>query len=324
MKQEIELRRYLLGELPLEEEVLAEQRLFLDSDYVEALQAVEDELIDEYLADELVGSERERFEKHFLRLPEHGADLRIAQALKKYLATGTNPSSATGTNHTSDDEPAPVPPIYFFNRSFKLLSLAVAALIVLSIVAWIVFRSTRGPAAEAPLHASDPKPANTQPNDRQQPPAPSNNDNKVETVDKGNTNESGTLPDNSDKPHERQATATHIATYPLFGGGSPRAVSSQTTIVILPGTTAIELQLVLEFNASYEKYRAELLRGERRIDRWDDLKSVPDEKHGQIVSVQVSVDRLRDQSFRIKLHGIPGDQQTAEQPIIYRFNVQIK
>src|SRR5215813_5653673 len=91
VQQEIKLRRYLLGELPLEEQVLVEQQLFLDSEYAELQQAVKDDLIDEYLVDELRGSEREEFVNHFLLLPEHGADLRIAEALKKYLATANTP-----------------------------------------------------------------------------------------------------------------------------------------------------------------------------------------------------------------------------------------
>ena len=92
VQQEQKLKRYLLGELPLEEQVLVEQRLFLDSEYAELQQAVKDDLIDEYLVNEMIDSEREKFVNHFLLLPEHGADLRIAEALKKYLATENTPS----------------------------------------------------------------------------------------------------------------------------------------------------------------------------------------------------------------------------------------
>ena len=69
-EQESQLRRYLLGELRLEEQVLIEQRLFLDRDYAELAQGVEDDLIDDYVHDDLTPVERQEFETHFLSIPQ--------------------------------------------------------------------------------------------------------------------------------------------------------------------------------------------------------------------------------------------------------------
>jgi hypothetical protein len=106
MKQDLapetKLRRYLLADLTLEEQVLVEQQLFLDSDYSELAQTVEDDLIDEYVHDDLVASEREKFESHFLNQPEHRGDLRIAEALKKYLASHRAVDPSLITNTTDD------------------------------------------------------------------------------------------------------------------------------------------------------------------------------------------------------------------------------
>jgi hypothetical protein len=52
-EQETRLRQYLLGELDLKDQVLVEQRLFLENQYAELAQAVEDDLVDDYVHDDL-------------------------------------------------------------------------------------------------------------------------------------------------------------------------------------------------------------------------------------------------------------------------------
>jgi hypothetical protein len=317
VQQETELRRYLLGELPLEEQVLVEQRLFLDSDYAELLQAVEDDLIDEYLTDELEEHEREKFKNHFLLLPEHSADLRIAQALKKYLTPESNPSPASNTNN---DDPR-IFPVSFFSKPFVWLSVTVAALILFSIVAWLVFRAVRGPSANAPMQANDSQPVNTSPDKRQPTPLPKN-DNREETADKGNTNGSGPTPENSNKPPERQYLATKIEPYTLTAGGPSRAGGSTKKLAIYTDTKAVRLTLPLEFTESYEKYRAELMRGARKINTLS-VTSQPDVKPPS-VSVEIPADILQEQRYWIKLYGIPAEHQAAEFAVEYHFAVEKK
>src|SRR5689334_10519370 len=90
--EEAELRRYLLGELTLEERVLVEERLFLDSEYMQLAEALKDELVDEYANRDLTPAERQQFESHFLARPAHRDDLKIAEALKRYIASETEPA----------------------------------------------------------------------------------------------------------------------------------------------------------------------------------------------------------------------------------------
>lgn len=318
VQQEIELRRYLLGELPLEEQVLVEQQLFLDSEYAELQQAVKDDLIHEYLVDELRGSERENFVDHFLLLPEHGADLRIAQALKKYIATESDPSTQTGTNNTGKNPRPVIPP--FFNKQIVWLSLSVAALIILSIIAWIVFRSTRGPAG-TPQQAGNPQPTQTQPDNRQQPAPVPQNDNRVETANKGNINGSPKLP--GKQPERRSASGHTVVPATIYADISTRADGSIEKITIYDDTQEVILQLPLEFSESYDKYRAVLLSGKRKINEQSDLKSKPDDQSGSVF-VTLPANILRKQSYRIKLYGISADQQSAEPPKTYPFKVERK
>jgi hypothetical protein len=63
-----------------------EEELLFNSDSYEELSIVEDELVDEYLHDELSPSDRQSFESHFLLAPEHQEKLRFARALQKRVA----------------------------------------------------------------------------------------------------------------------------------------------------------------------------------------------------------------------------------------------
>lgn len=321
VQQEMKLRQYLLGELPLEEQVSVEQRLFLDSEYAELQQAVKDDLIDEYLVDELRGSERERFVNHFLLLPEHGADLRIAEALKKYLDTENTPSTETDTNNSDEDEPQGFFPFSFLNKPLVWLSLSVAALIFLAVVAGIAIRVMRGPEADGPQQAREPQPTQSQPDNRQQPAPVGQNDNRVETAEKGNTNGSSEQPD---KPPDRRSASAHtVVSATIYAGSPTRGDGSKSKVTIYDDTEKVILLLPLEFSESYDKYRAELLSGERKIEEQSDLKSQPDDKYGSVV-VELSAGVLREQNYRIRLYGVPTDQQSAEPPVTYPFTVERK
>ena len=92
------IRQYLLGQLPTEESSQIEERLFTDGAFYEELLIAEDELVDDYLAGELSGSDRERCETHFLLTPERQQKIRFALAFKEYVgaAVATQPDNSIG------------------------------------------------------------------------------------------------------------------------------------------------------------------------------------------------------------------------------------
>ena len=61
-----EIRKYLLGNIQAEDKRRKiEERLMLDDDYFEEVLIEEEELIQDYVDDQLSADERQRFEKHF-------------------------------------------------------------------------------------------------------------------------------------------------------------------------------------------------------------------------------------------------------------------
>jgi hypothetical protein len=85
------LRRYLLGALTLEAREGVEARLFSDDAiFWEHLCLVEDELIDDYVANELQPEDRATFERWFLSTEERRRKVEFARALKAHLEAGAS------------------------------------------------------------------------------------------------------------------------------------------------------------------------------------------------------------------------------------------
>jgi hypothetical protein len=75
------IARYLLGELSEEQQVEIEDRAFADQKYLASITAVENDLIDEYVRNELSPAERRRFEQRFLVSAERRKRVEFARAL---------------------------------------------------------------------------------------------------------------------------------------------------------------------------------------------------------------------------------------------------
>jgi hypothetical protein len=80
-----ELREYLLGTLddPAKMRQI-EERLMQDDNFGPELSGAEDELIEQYLDDELSDAEQERFESFFLSTPDRASHFRVSRNLRKY------------------------------------------------------------------------------------------------------------------------------------------------------------------------------------------------------------------------------------------------
>src|ERR1044072_3972467 len=85
------ISRYLLGELPEEQQVEIEDRAFSDKDYLASITAVENDLIDEYVRGELSAADRQRFESRFLASAERRKRVEFAKALSTVVSESAAP-----------------------------------------------------------------------------------------------------------------------------------------------------------------------------------------------------------------------------------------
>lgn len=93
--EKIELRNYLLGNIAVEaEKEKVEERLMLDDAYFQEMIWQEEELVQDYVDDELTSDERRAFENHFLISDERRKKVNFARALRKYVDSPDNSKKA--------------------------------------------------------------------------------------------------------------------------------------------------------------------------------------------------------------------------------------
>jgi hypothetical protein len=318
LAQEIELRRYLLADLTLEEQVLVEQRLFLDSDYSELAQAVENDLIDEYVHDDLVASEREKFESHFLNQPEHRGDLRIAEALNKYLASDRAVDPSFTTNVSPDYRPSPFLPLSFRDRPAVWFALAASVLVIISVVTWLAIQSGRQHNVQ-PLQAQEPQPTPTV--DRQQP-SPGVPGKDSERVGE-NPEHPGATPKPKGKPtiertvqkddgQSNPFSSSSSLAFAIYPGGISRSETQTNRLLIPSEVDSVLLKLPVRAMPHYASYSAALRSRGRMIRHWPKLPTEVDRELGKIVKVDVATTLLNKQRYEIRLAGFPADSRPPE------------
>jgi hypothetical protein len=158
-KQQESIMQYLLGQAGPEESSSFDERLVTESEFYDEVLMAEDELIDQYLSGELSESERERFENHFLLLPERQSKVRFGRAFNMYVSTSEplpdeEPLPENVSEATRDvPKPPPKPPWYKIflpgqNPIFAYSLIAAVALIVAG-VTWLALknRSKQEPGA---------------------------------------------------------------------------------------------------------------------------------------------------------------------------------
>ena len=136
------IARYLLGELPEAQQVEIEDRAFQDKEYLASITAVENDLIDEYVRDEMPDEVRRRFENRFLASAERRKRVDFAKALTKVgaeYALGEKSINAPVAISWRDSLEA------FFSSLNPVAKFAMAAIVLLVLVegAWLITETLR-------------------------------------------------------------------------------------------------------------------------------------------------------------------------------------
>jgi hypothetical protein len=144
-KDEILIRRYLLGEVTDGELEQVERQMMTDRQYLDHILRVEESLIGEYVRGELDLDEREPFETHFLIAPERRDKLEFAESLNRYIAEARALKSADVAD--ADNEAAGRIASRFWLRRIPIRPaialLAVATLVLAACTTMLLFENAR-------------------------------------------------------------------------------------------------------------------------------------------------------------------------------------
>jgi hypothetical protein len=144
---------YLLGQLDQTSLTQIEQELLTSATLYDEILLAEDELTDQYLANELSEEERRSFETHFLSSPERLQKLRFARAFRRYVGEAGE-SLQDATSGSVKPAPTPFKPIAkksgllsFLPVQNPIAAYALAAAVVIGFIgiSWIAFNSLKPP-----------------------------------------------------------------------------------------------------------------------------------------------------------------------------------
>jgi len=142
-RESLSARRYLLGEDNDDERLRVEEQYFADAEALDRLEAAEERLIEDYLADQLSPEERARFETAFLSVPRRRARVATIRALMDAASAGNR------VRARKPSSPARVRPAWA-----GWLSLAAAAVVLIAAGTWWAFAVSRGRLARDRPHAT--------------------------------------------------------------------------------------------------------------------------------------------------------------------------
>ena len=130
-------RRYLLGAATEEESAVIEQEYLEHDDAVDRMAAAEDDLVEDYIADELSPADRQQFERSYLSVPHHRVRVDTVRRLMAEAARSAPGRTKKGTLLTSPR----------FARGAGWLAVAASLIVAASLSIWVLSRSG-GPEGE--------------------------------------------------------------------------------------------------------------------------------------------------------------------------------
>jgi hypothetical protein len=263
-----------------------------DDDFFKQIGLVEDELVDQYLDDQLPPPDRRRFEETFLRAPDRQQKLRFARALRTYANRAAGHPEA---GHARERKAPWQPILAFLNplRPVPAYSLAAALLAVVTGGTWQFVRIARLESHVVQLQAEQRRAHDEQQLRSSQLVALTEKADQLATQ----------LREERERRPEPKAPLLALAT-PLpftLSPGILRGTESSRRLEIPAGTALVELRLDMAQN-THQTYRAVLLSENREILSRSGLKA--SETARQILlSLDVPVSALPSGDYKIDLYG---------------------
>jgi hypothetical protein len=304
------IARYLLGELPEEQQVEIEDRAFSDQEFMASITAVENDLIDEYVREEMSEADRRRFEARFLASESRRKRVEFAKALTHLLnetrVTERETRKVSATRSSWRDALA----AFFFglNPAGRIALAATALLLVLG-GAWLITQTLTLRSQVDQLQAHQ----YSQQNDRQALERQVESERRrneellaqlnQEKQQRAQTDESlRRLSDTVDRQNE--APRSIIASLTLLPGVS-RGATTQPKLILPPNASVARLQIGIEPEEDYKSFGIELrTAGGRSVWRRDSL-TARSSRGGRSIRLTLPASALLPGEYELRLKGLP-------------------
>lgn len=265
-------RRFLLGQLPPDEEGRIQELAFEDPDTFTFLESVEDDLIDEFINGELSADEEQRFKRHFLSVPDRRNNLKISRVMRQHFDKASH------------------------GRSFPLWFKLAAALALVIFLGWICIRLWEA-RQSAPIQAGPDRPA----------PIPSPEFKVSPSLEPTRSPAHAENKPKSLTPEKKKGLATYAL---LLPSAASRSEGVQE-LPLAPDAPTMTIELPLITQRNFVTYEATLENEAGTvIQRWPNLKA-ENLTSGKALKIEVPVALLKPHDFyRIVVSGVSANGQT--------------
>ena len=313
-------RQYLFGELNETERDALEERLFADEEFALYLDAVEDDLVDEYARGEMNAAQKQKFENKYLISEARRSKVRAAGILQKELFAekpAVTVAERPGLWQTLAGYLRP--PQLAFAGGFAMI------LLLLGVGGWLLLRGDRpievaqhnsNQATPTPQPTAPPEtPRETPANENTAPPANNNTAAPANTNRAPQTAPSPTRPaphpPESAPPPARVFVATLLP--PLRSGERPE-------LALPAATETVRLRVVHDNEQLFTKYRAEI-RDQNGDLVWSREIPVSEKTLARPLTLNVRRAALADGAYELTLSGMTADRR-LEEIKFYNFTVK--
>jgi hypothetical protein len=316
-ENEDKIIRYLLGELPEQEQLRLEERYFGDAEFFDQFLVMEDQLIDDYLRGQLSRRDKERFEKHFLSSPRGRERVKLARVLIRavsepmVVATPARPAPDTGTAPSR----AHLLPFWRVLSLPTKLMAATAALLILIVGAWVAVENVRLRNQLRQLQAKQ-----TAQQEREQ-------ELRQQLADALRDQPPQQIPPEQSGPDLQaqvpgQPSAPSVLSFALTPG-LQRDGGGMNRLVIPRGTRSLQIKLNFETDGQYRIYNVVLKMADgAELRRLSNLRAAST-RSGKLIVLNLSPAMLAKGEYVISLSGVTasGDDESIED---YSFSVARK
>ena len=307
------IAQYLLGELPEEKQVEIEDRAFGDAELMASITAVENDLIDEYVRDEMPASDRVRFESRFLNSESRRKRIEFARALTHLLTetrvTERRIQKVSGRRASWRDALTA-----FFQglNPVGRVALATAAVLVIVGGAWLITQTLTLRSQLNQLQAQRSSQQNNQQTLEQQVESERRRNDELsaqlnqEKQQRAQSDESLRQLSESVKQQQQpnEAPRSIIASLALLPGIS-RGATTQPKLILPPNASVARLQIGIEPEEDYQSFGVELRTANGRPVWMRDALTARSSRGGRSVRLTLPASALLPGEYELRLKGVP-------------------
>jgi len=309
------IRQYLLGELSEQEQVEIEDRAFEDQRVLEQILAVEQDLIDDYVSGDIPEEQRQEFQQHFLASAERKKKIAFAKALAAVVNQNPAPVIDRATAPSWRTKLAA-----FFARPVTAYSFAAASLLLLIVGSWLVVDRIRLRSEIAQLRTAQ-ESQTAQNRQLEKDLANERLQNQELMANRGTPLQQTLTPEiRSESPQQPTTPTSPVVVALSLLPGISRGSNSLPQLAIAKDVTLVRLQIGIDPQENYRRYRVELrTENGRQVLAQGNLLARTG-SHGRSIPLSVPASALGNGRYELTLKGIT-ESGTTEDVGFYYFDV---